>query len=162
MDYNYSKHSQLTQDYKRGANWFYWIAGLTMITSLIAFGGGGFRFLISLGSTQIIDGIAAAVSEELGSAAKVVALVLDLIVTGVFALFGFLAGKKMLWAYVLGMVAFGLDGLVNLVAADFIGILAHAFALFFLVKGFLAGRELVSLEKEMAQQAAAAQPAPAL
>ena len=162
MDYNYIKHAQLTQGYKSGANWFYWIAGLTMITSLIAFGGGGFRFLISLGSTQIIDGIAAAVSEEIGGAAKVVALLLDLIVTGVFVLFGFLANKKMLWAYVLGIVAFGLDGIVALLVSDFIGVVAHAVVLFFLVRGFLVGRELVSLEKEMAQQAAAPQAQPAI
>ena len=156
MDYTYIKHAELTQGYKSGANWFYWIAGLTIITSLIAFGGGGFRFLISLGSTQIIDGIAAAVSQEIGGAAKVVGLVLDLIVSGVFVLFGFLANKKMLWAYVLGMMAFLMDGLVALLVTDFIGVLAHGVVLFFLVKGFLAGRELVNLEKEMAQQQAAA------
>ena len=161
MDFNYIKHTDLTRAYKSGLNWFYWIAGLTMITSLFTFGGGGFRFLISLGSTQVIDGFATGLAQELGSAAKVVALVFDLIITGIFVLFGFLASKKMLWAYVLGMVVFGMDGLVNLLFGDFIGVLAHGFALFFLVRGFLAGRELVSLEQEMAQ-AAAPQPEPAL
>lgn len=164
MDYDYDhiRHAQLAQSYKSGANWFYWIAGLTIITSLIAFGGGGIRFLISLGSTQIIDGIAAALSAEIGGAAKVVALVLDLIVTGVFVLFGWLANKKFLWAYILGMAAFLLDGLVALLVGDIIGVVAHAVVLFFLFRGFMAGRELLNLEKAMAQQAASPQTEPAL
>ena len=164
MDYDYDqiRHAQLAQSYKSGANWFYWIAGLTIITSVIAFGGGGIRFLISLGSTQIIDGIAAALSAEIGGAAKVVALALDLIVTGVFVLFGWLANKKFLWAYILGMAAFLLDGLVALLAGDIIGVVAHAVVLFFLFRGFMAGRELLNLEKAMAQQAATPQTEPAL
>jgi hypothetical protein len=162
MDYDFDhiKHSELAQRYKNGANWFYWIAGLTIVTSLIAFGGGGIRFLISLGSTQLIDGIAEVLAPRLGGAVKVVALVLDLVVTALFVLFGWLANKKHLWAYILGMVAFGLDGLVNLMAADVIGVVAHVVILFFLVRGFLAGREMVSLEKSIADQAAQqAQPA---
>ena len=41
MDYNYTQHSELAQRYRSGVNWFYWIAGLTIITSLIATFGGG-------------------------------------------------------------------------------------------------------------------------
>jgi hypothetical protein len=164
-NYDNIEHAQLLQAYKTGANWFYWIAGLSIITSLIAFGGGGWRFLISLGSTQIIDGFAQALAAEVGNAAKIIGLVLDLVVTGVFVLFGVLANKKQLWAYILGMVAFGLDGLISLVFADWIGVVAHGVVLFFLFRGFQNGRSLVALEKSMAEQAAAAaaaQPTPAL
>jgi hypothetical protein len=160
MDYDYMKHSEVSQRYKSGANWFYWIAGLTIVTSLIAAFGGGIRFLLSLGITQMIDGTATALSGEGFGAAKVVALVLDLIVTGIFILFGFLAGKKLLWAYIIGMIAFTLDGLVVLLIQDIVGTIAHIVILFFLFRGFLAGRELLSLEKQMGEQAAAAQQAP--
>ena len=161
------RHAELTQKYKNGANWFYWIAGLTIVTSLIAFGGGGWRFLISLGTTQIIDALAEGLAAELGGAAKVVALVLDLIVTGTFVVFGVLAGKKLLWAYGLGLVVFALDGLVTLVIQDWIGLIAHVVVIVLMVPGFLAGRELVDLEARMAAHeaaeatAAAAAPAPA-
>jgi hypothetical protein len=160
-NYDNIHHAQLTQAYKTGANWFYWIAALTMITSLITFGGGSWRFLISLGSTQIIDGIAQALAQELGGAAKVVGLVLDLIVTGLFVMFGWLANQKHLWAYIVGMVAFGLDGLLSLMFGDWIGVIAHAVVLFFLFRGLQNGRSLVALEKAMTEQraAAAAQPA---
>lgn len=165
MEYDHIQHTELAQRYRSGANWFYWIAGLTLITSLIAFFGGGIRFLISLGLTQVIDGMAAGVATELGGAVQVVGLLLDVIVTGVFVLFGYLANKKMLWAYVAGMVVFLLDGLLSLAFQDVIGVIAHAVVLFWLFRGYQAGRELVSLEKTMAEQAAAAaqqQPEPAI
>ena len=147
------RHAELAQSYKSGANWFYWIAGLTIITSLIAFGGGGIRFLISLGITQLIDGVAEAISTEGGGAAKVVALVVSLLISGVFIIFGYLANQKMLWAYIAGMVLFALDGVLSLVVQDWIGVVAHGVVLFFLFRGFSAGRDLVSLEKAMAESA---------
>ena len=156
MEYNNFdnvRHAELTQGYKSGANWFYWIAGLTIVTSVIAFGGGGIRFLISLGITQIIDGVAQEISADGGGAVKVVALILSLLISGVFIIFGVLANKKMLAAYIFGMVLFGLDGLVSLVFQDWIGVIAHAVILFFLFRGFMAGRDLVSLEKTMAESA---------
>jgi hypothetical protein len=160
-DADYIQHAELTQRLKNGANWFYWIAGLTIITSVITFFGGGWRFFISLGTTQLIDGLADALAGELGQAAKVVALVFDLVITGAFVGFGVLAGKKYLWAYVLGMAVFLLDGLVNLVIQDWIGLIAHVVVLVLMVPGFLAGRELASLEKRMAaEQAAQAPPQP--
>lgn len=162
MDYDQVKHAELSHRYKVGVNWFYWIAALTIITSLIALFGGGIRFLISLGVTQFIDAFAALLAAELGGAVMVVALILDLVVTGIFALFGYLAGKKLLWAYIIGMVVFLFDGLLSLVFKDAIGVVAHAVVLFFLFRGFQAGRELVDLEKTMAAEAAARpQPEPA-
>ena len=156
MDYNNFdnvRHAELTQSYKSGANWFYWIAGLTIVTSIIAFGGGGIRFLISLGITQLIDGVAEAISTDGPGAAKVVALVVSLLISAVFVIFGYLANQKMLWAYIAGMVLFTLDGVLSLVVQDWIGVIAHGVVLFFLFRGFQAGRELVSLEKAMAQSA---------
>jgi len=159
-DADYAQHAQLSQGYKNGANWFYWIAGLSIITSIIAFAGGGWGFLISLGTTNLIDAVANELSAELGGAPKIVALVLDLLVTGAFVGFGVLAGKKFLWAYVLGMVAFLFDGLVSLLVQDWIGVVVHAVVLFFLFRGFQAGRELTNLEQVMAQQAREAAPQP--
>jgi hypothetical protein len=149
-EFEQAQYAEVLQRYKTGANWFYWIAGLTIITSVIAIFGGGWRFLISLGSTQLIDGIAEVFSAELGSAPKIIAFVLDLIVTGVFVLFGYLSNQKYLWAYMAGMVVFLLDGLVNLVVVDWIGVIVHVVVLFFMFRGYQAGRELMSLEQAMA------------
>ena len=151
------ENADLAAKYKSGANWFYWIAGLTIVTSIITYSGGNWRFLISLGTTQVIDAIAAGLSEQLGGAPQVVALVLDLILTGIFVLFGVLANKKLLWAYILGMVVFGLDGLVSLLIQDWIGVIAHVVVLVFMVPGFMAGRKLVEIEQMMAESQARAE-----
>lgn len=158
--FEYAQHQEVSQRYKAGANWFYWIAGLTMITSIIAHFGGEWGFLIGLGVTQVIDGFGAYFAAELGSAPKVIALVLDVIVTGVFVLFGYLANKKYLWAYMLGMVVFLLDGMLFLLFQDLLGIIVHVVVLFFMFRGYQAGRELLSLEKTMAQQSAEHTPQP--
>ena len=147
------QYQELAQRYKSGANWFYWIAGLTLVTSIISFGGGEWRFLISLGTTQVIDALAATFSAELGGAPKIIAMVLDVILAGVFVVFGVLANKKLLWAYILGMVVFVLDGLVSLLVQDLIGVIAHVVVLIFMVPGFLAGRKLVEIEQLTAAQA---------
>ena len=116
---------------------------------------GLWRFFLSLGVTQYIDGIATVLSAELGNATKAIAIVLDIFVTAIFAAFGLLASKKQLWAYVAGMVVFLLDGLLSLAFFDVIGILVHGFVLYVMFRGFQAGRELMALERTMAQAPAA-------
>ena len=146
-------HAEYAHKYKSGAGWFYWIAGLTLITSIITFAGGNWRFLISLGTTQIIDGIAAGLAAELGgSAPKIIALFLDMILTAVFVVFGVLANKRLLWAYILGMAIFVIDGLISLIMQDLIGVVAHVVVLVFMVPGFLAGKKMLELEQEVAAQ----------
>jgi hypothetical protein len=146
-------HAEYAHKYKSGAGWFYWIAGLTLITSIITFAGGNWRFLISLGTTQIIDGIAAGLAAELGgSAPKIIALFLDMILTAVFVVFGVLANKRLLWAYILGMAIFVIDGLISLMMQDLIGVVAHVVVLVFMVPGFLAGKKMLELEQEVAAQ----------
>ena len=83
-----------------------------------------------------------------------VAVVLDLLVTALFVGFGWLAGRKMLWAFVAGMVAFLLDGLLSLIVQDWLSVAAHGLVLYWLFRGFQAGRELVSMEKTMTGQPA--------
>lgn len=152
---DYGQHAELAQRFRSGANWFYWIAALTLITSIVSLLGGGWRFFLSLGITQVIDGLAVGTAQSLGEATKVVAIVLDIFITAMFAGFAFLSNKRHLWAYVAGMVVFLLDGLLSLLFFDVIGIIVHAFVLFLMVRGFMAGREMLALERALAEAAAA-------
>ena len=158
----FGHHTALKDSYKSGANWFYWIAGLTLITSIIGLSGGGWRFFLSLGTTQVIDAIANEAANDLGNATKVIAIVFDIFITAMFAAFGVLANKRQLWAYMLGMVVFLFDGVVSVLILDWLGVIVHGVVLFFMFRGYQAGRELVALEQSMAQAEAAqtaAQPA---
>jgi hypothetical protein len=146
------RHSQLASAYKSGTNWFYWIAGLTLATSLIGLLGGSWGFFLSLGTTQLIDALANVMAGELGNATKVIAAVLDIFACAIFAGFGWLAYKRHLWAYVAGMVFFALDGGVMIFIGYWIGVAFHGLVLFWMFRGYQAGRDLVSLEKLMAER----------
>ena len=123
---------------KSGASWFYWIAGLSLINSFIAFSGSDYGFILGLGITKIID----ALGQEIQGMGKLIALGLDLIVVGLFVFFGVFANKRKTWAFVIGMVLYGLDSLFSLLVQDWLSLGFHGFALFCLFRGFRACREL--------------------
>lgn len=96
-----------------GARWFYLIAVLSLVTSVISLVGGGWAFFASLGITQIIDAVAVQLlAPRIGAGVKLVAFVLDLLAAGLFALMGYLANKRQTWAFLAGMVLYALDALV--------------------------------------------------
>ena len=123
---------------KSGANWFYWIAGLSLVNSISAFTGSDWRFILGLGVTQIID----AFGQHIDGAGKFVALVLDILAAGVLVLFGVFGNKGHLWAFIVGMVLFALDGVIFLLAQDWLGVAFHAFVLYCLFRGLQGSRAL--------------------
>jgi hypothetical protein len=123
---------------KSGASWFYWVAGLSLVNSIVAFSGSSWHFLFGLGITQIFDGL----RENLGGAGTIVVLALDLAAAGLFILFGVFANKGHLWAFITGMVLFGLDGLLFVLVRDWLGVGFHAFVLYCLYRGMSACRQL--------------------
>jgi hypothetical protein len=151
------QYAAARQRYQSGANWFYWIAGLTLITSMISLLGGGWRFFLSLEITQVIDGISLYAADRFGEAAKVIAIVLDIFIAALFAGIAYLANKRQLWAYVVGMVLFLFDSLLSILIFDWLAIIVHGFVLVMLIRGFIAGRELLTLERAMTEAAVSAQ-----
>ncbi len=139
----------LEQRSKSGARWFFWIAGLSIITSVVSLFGGGFAFFLSLGATQVIDGLAKGLSQELGDATRIVGLTLDILVAGVFVLIGWFALKRHLWSFVAGMILFMLDALLLLAFQIWISFVFHLLVLFWIFKGYQAARQLSKLEREM-------------
>jgi len=139
----------LEQKSRSGARWFFWIAGLTILTSIVSLFGGGFAFFLSLGTTQLIDGMARGLSQEFGDATKIIALVLDILVASVFGLIGWLALKRHLWSFIAGMVLFVLDALILLVFQIWISFAFHLVVVFWIFKGYQAARQLSELEREM-------------
>lgn len=131
-----------------GANWFFWIAALSLINSVASLMKGGWSFLAGLGITQVFDGVAAGLSGELGGAATAVALVLDLVVAGAFVGLGLLARRGLHWAFVIGMVVYALDGALLAFFQVWLSVAFHAFALYGIYRGFAAARKLNALGAE--------------
>jgi hypothetical protein len=77
---------------------------------------------------------------------RIVGLALDVMIALVFVLFGWLARKRMGWAFILGMLLYFVDGLIFLLVQDWLSIGFHAFALFCIFGGYASMKRLVQLE----------------
>lgn len=111
---------------KRGASWFLWIAGLSMLNSVLSLSGSGLRFIFGLGFAQIVDAFAHAA----GGTGTVLDLFINGCVAGVFVLFWHFAQKGEKWAFTLGLVVYALDALLMILLRDFLGLAFHAYAFY--------------------------------
>lgn len=128
----------LAAQLKSGASWFYWIAGLTLVNSITAATGMNWRFILGLGVTQISD----VIGQTVGGAGNIVALIVATVAAGIFITCGIFANKQKMWAFIVGMILFALDGVISLLIQDWIGLGFHAFALYFIFRGFAAARAI--------------------
>lgn len=155
----------LDHNARHGANWFYWVAGLSVVNSLIRLLQGDVHFVIGLAATQIVDIIAAGIAQNKPEAAHVVrgvAFGIGLIVALIVMLFGWLSRKGFLSVYALGMLLYLLDGLIFVfLMKDWISAGFHAYALYGMWGGFNARRQLKALEQQLAFEPVAAEPEPA-
>lgn len=79
----------------RGANWFYWIAGLSVVNSLIFAFGGNVSFILGLAYTQLVDSISDVIVADGGpSFIRAIAVIVNLGIVGIFVLIGYYAHKS--------------------------------------------------------------------
>ena len=139
--------------FRSGANWFYWISGLSLINTFLFISGSDWGFIAGLAITMIIDGIAS----ELPAVGIVIALVFDALFAGSFIAFGYFAGKGHKWAFITGIVLYGLDTLLifalGMMMAQsgegsdvLISLVFHGLALYFIFNGFRALKKLKLIE----------------
>lgn len=121
---------------RSGAQWFYWIAALSLINAVLAFAGQEWRFILGLGVTQVVQEMAK--SGSAGTKAGLVGVALIV----VFAVMGQRAVHGHRWAFLLGMALFALDGALFVLIQDWVGVGFHAFALLMIGRGYAAARQL--------------------
>src|SRR5438445_6918723 len=149
---------------RKGANWFYWVAGLSMVNTAIILSGGSIYFVVGLGVTMMADGLATLISQNHPNAVlavKGIALTFDMFVALILVGFGWLSGRRYLAAFVLGMALYLLDGLIWVVANDWLCVAFHGYALFCMWSGFQAFRKLRALEMTQEPEDGSAEPVPA-
>ena len=127
----------LERQRRNGGQWFYWIAGLSLVNTVAVLVGQSWRFILGLGITQLADSLAA----RSGHGHAVVATV-DAVVIGGFALLGRHAQRGQVWAFLAGGIFYALDGLLFLVERDWIAVGFHVFVLVMIARGFDAARRL--------------------
>ena len=136
---------------RTGAHWFYWVAGLSLVNSIVALVGGHFVFLAGLAISQVADVVAA----HLGFVGPYFSLGIDLVVAVFVCGFGYLASQGSRVALVIGMTLYALDGLIFLRFSAYLPALFHAFVLYQIAQGWRARRQLDELRAASPTLAAA-------
>jgi hypothetical protein len=147
--------------FKNGANWFYWIAGLSVVNTLISLFQGTLGFIFGLGITRIVDAIAALIVEDGTLPVRVIqmiALGVSVFFAGICFLFGWLANQGRSWAFIVGMFLYTLDGLLLALIHDWLSVGFHGFTLFCMFQGYAALRKLRTMVPPTAPQQAELNP----
>ena len=143
-----SQMLQLQAQGENGAGWFYWVAGLSLINSVIALVGGNMSFVVGLAITRVVDDIAwsaAAENPELTTIAKAASFGFAVLVAVVVAGFGWLSNKRIIPVFALGILLYALDGALYVLTQDWLCVAFHAFALFNMWQGLVAYRRLSAI-----------------
>ncbi len=135
-----SANALLARRARMGASWFYAIAALSIINSVMALSHSGVVFIAGLA----VGPMASYLAERLGFPGTTVGIAVSVLAAGLFAMFGFFAGKRQGWSFVLGMVLYALDALLFVYSDFWLGVAFHAFVLFRLFRGWQASQQLAA------------------
>ena len=111
-----------------GARWFWWIAGLSLINTVLLYAGADISFVVGLGITTI-----ASIFFSMPMAVLIIAVAL-----GLYFYFGYEAQKGQAWAFYAGLAVYGFDALIFVYLEDWMSVAFHGLAIFFIVKGLMA------------------------
>jgi hypothetical protein len=109
------------------ARWFWWIAGLSLVNTVLARTGSDTNFVIGLGLTELADAMFAH--------RQAIGYLVDAAALGFFVAMGQLARSGKAWAFYLGGVVYAFDALIYVRLGAWMPVGFHAFALFFIAQG---------------------------
>jgi hypothetical protein len=142
---------KLERQMKSGASWFFWIAGLSVINTLVVTFKGRWSFLVGLGATQFVAGIAGALAAELDPPTEAIIRILGVLISvgiaGVIVLLGIFARRGKKWGFVVGIALYALDTVLLILVASWASAAFHLFALFWIVVGLIGKNRLDKLER---------------
>ncbi|HVQ55587.1 MAG TPA: hypothetical protein VMS29_02435 [Pyrinomonadaceae bacterium] len=121
-----------------GANWFFWLAILSVINTLIVYQYHTPNTPIALAITQWLDGTSAGLNPTMSNRS----LIVNLLIAGALAGFGLLARRGSDLAFVLGIFLYVVDAMLAIGLRDVFGFGVHLIGVFFLFKGLLASRHV--------------------
>ena len=140
--------------FRSSARWFYWIAGLSLINSIVFRMDGNINFLFGLGATQVVDILSQIYIEE-GlftdpGMVSGISMAVVILLSGLYIGFGILTRKKKKWAFYTGTVLYTLDGLLLLfLMRDYISVAFHAYILFSLFRVWKTINDLQNVKDDL-------------
>jgi hypothetical protein len=133
----------IIQRMRRGAGWFLSIAILSGANALLQIFDAKIRFIFGLGITQLVD----AMARGMGERGPTLILVVDGLFIGMLILCSRWARTGSQGAFLGGMIAYALDGVLLLYFRVWLDAAVHAYALWMIWQGFAASRELAQLQQ---------------
>jgi hypothetical protein len=133
----------IIQRMRRGAGWFLSIAILSGANALLQIFDAKIRFIFGLGITQLVD----AMARGTGQGGTTLILVVDGLFIGMLILCSRWARTGSQGAFLGGMIAYALDGVLLLYFRVWLDAAVHAYALWMIWQGFAASRELAQLQQ---------------
>ncbi|MBI1832296.1 MAG: hypothetical protein HYR84_12705 [Planctomycetes bacterium] len=152
---------ELQEQGQRGANWFFWVAGLSVVNSVTLHAGVSGYFVVGLGITLIVDGVAKGIGQQhadFDAGLKTFAIGFAIVAALCVSAFGWFARQGFVGVFAVGMALYLLDGLFFLALDDLMSAAFHVFALFWMWSGLSAFREAHDLESALREQIAAHEP----
>lgn len=126
-----------------GANWFFWLAALSIINSLVVYFIGLRNTPFAFGLTQWVDGTSGPLnSEGYYPPLNTVPLIINILIALAFAGFGWFARRGNDTAFLIGIVLYVADAMLSIGLRDFFGFCFHLVGFFFLFRGLLASRHV--------------------
>jgi len=144
---NIEQKLRIENEVKSAASWFFWIAALSILNSIIFMFNLDWNFVIGLGVTQILDFAGKAFSENMISGVKYLSLAINILLSAIFIVIGLYAQKGSRKAFLSGMILYALDTLIFILAFDPLGIGFHIFAIYFMFRGFQACKKMNALKE---------------
>lgn len=113
-----------------GTSWIYAIAAFSLINCFILLGGSHTRFVVGLGFTSLATEIAQIYAPSLLTAVAI----MNVLISALYFVFGYFARKRHTWAFITTIVFYSLDLILILLFQDFIAIIFHGLAIYFIAK----------------------------
>ncbi len=131
---------------KKGASWFYWIAALSVVNTVLFHSGAEVSFIVGLGMTLLADSLlSVSAANDTSGIMTFVSIAISVAIAGGFALFGFLGNKKSQVALIVGMIFYGFDAMIFVWAQDWLSFGFHLFAMWGIYAGVKALSEYEKL-----------------
>lgn len=113
-------------------SWFKWIAGLSLINTLLMIFGSNISFIFGLASNIFLY----AFGVELFGEYSIITLSAQLIFPVIYFLLYRMNKSMKKWPIIVGVVLYGLDALLYLLIDDMLSILFHAYVMYSVLKSF--------------------------
>ena len=124
------------------ARWFWWIAGLSLVNTVMFHSGSNFNFVLGLAMTTLASAVFAQ--------ALPIAIGLAALTIGFYFVIGLYAQRGKLWAFYVGLAVYLIDALIYVAFEDWMSVGFHVLAGFFIFKGIQRVRELAKVPQPAA------------